>query len=1129
MPENFALSTTNNEKMDFFKLLENWERQTSDYSYIMVRKSLRDFTSAMQHRLLQEKQYYEHETNRINEKYKNELSRIKKETVEIPNDKAKKEFSEYIRSLNSKWDGCNGIKTITNAKISKFNITFNKGGVIQSIASAIVESKDKDILLNFKQEIDNLKNFESVVETALLDARNKAAKLRDSKFRYNQKVYDIAAEECRGKNKNELEICENNHRNNVANIVNEFSIYFSKYFTTEKINVSYAAAKSLMKSSIGFTCPQEVPKALYFGERTFSIMSEKEVFFPEIINLFKDLKLSCIKTTSNNIYITLPYCRTINEGYSIFSQTDDPNREEDKEFIKAYVLKVLMNFPAGQTRPILLDNDSSSALSMFASIGESSGRGLITRPWTKEEDIASEVSKVADERYNLSVSYGEDTKSRLEREPIYFVAGRNFPKGFTNEATAKLANIYLAGSKNGFFGFVQAKSDELKVMLSDHNWKSHITTIKQNSLNLIKTNEKYKYLIQESGVDKDVLEFDMMQSSFENSKDIISIIINGVSSYKRQVEKFEYLFSKDAGNIEKTDVNEINTWYRGDASSEFEVPIGISGASTVQKFHIGGVQQHALISGVTGSGKSSLLRTMIIATMLKYTPDNVNMYLIDFKEGVEFEPFSRYRLPWMKVIALNTEREFALNILMDLDMEFKERAKKMQNSNTTQISNVGVQKFPRLILIFDEVQELLRINDNITEKCINLLSKLVSEGRAMGINVILTSQDFTNCSGIERLKANMVMRISFKGSPDSARAIMGQDFSVAQLEQGDSGYAAINTSSGAKGKTNFFQAGYLDEDKRNELLSKFAMTMQNKDCNTRIMSRYASQDRNNKFNRLICNNEIDYSDKTNEYDLMLGEAFNIGKNKSMTISPKSGDNVIMVGKSETVAKSIFSLLVLSVLYDELACKAGKIDNELVRIIDLSDEYENDSDYFEFLQTQFSRQVNVASLSNIEEMISDTYNQLVLRKQNKVDKSERLFFMFFGIDGADVLYQDMYEEIEEDEMTLTNKLIKIIQDGPDFGINSIVWASGYERAKKILSSTVIMKNMKKHLYFGDKQDECDELIHEDLTDSVKENKAVMFKDATTGKSSTSVFRPYEIPEREWVEEIAETYKKFELNY
>ena len=1098
--------------------LNGWQMKPSKETYLLVKKALIGFTTKMQLDLQKEKNSYIDKTNSENSSFNSTINNYKNTYLNNPNNKANEEFRSLIKSLNSKWNS--NINEINKDLIS-CNFEFIKGGIIDSIASSIVEKKNANTIQGFDNSKTELKNQELNIDLLIKDAIEKGKNVKNAKINYNNKVFSLYQSEESAKHRKRIELLDSEHRNNVANIVYKYSSEFSKVFNTSTFNTSYDVVASKMKPSVGYTCAGYVPNVLYFGKRTFEISSVDGDFFPEIVNMYREINCRGVSVSGRKIKITLPYCQTLEEGYSVFVENVDSNAENSKDIVKKYVMKMLMNFPAGQTRPVLLDNDSSSALTMFATIGESSGRGIITRPWAKEEDIETELRKVADERSNLSISYGDNLKSRLEREPIYYVAGRNFPKGFSLNSLSQLTNIYLAGAKTGFFALIQANKTELAEKEKDHNWKALLDDVKKNSMHIVEISNG-KFILKADDGSIDEFEFDDYQSAMENSKEIISIIINGVSTYKRQIEKFEYLFSKDAGNIEKTDVNDMNSWYRATADKRFEIPIGISGASTVQKYIIDGVAQHALISGVTGSGKSALLRTMVVSTMMKYTPENVNMYLIDFKEGVEFESFSKYRLPWIRVVALNTEREFALNILRDLDKEFKDRAFIMQRYGATNIGQIKEKKYPRIILFFDEVQELLRQNDAITNECVTILARLVSEGRAMNINLILTSQDFTNCNGMDRLKANMVIRIAFKGSPDSAKSIMGEDFSVAQLEQGDSGYAAINSSSGAKGKTNFFQAGFLDENGKLDLLAKFQMTMQNKACNTRVMSSYASQDRNNKFNRLICNDEVDYSDTPKAYDLMIGDAFNISNNKSISISPKRGDNLLIVGEKESISKSIFALSILSILYDELACKARRIDNELVRLIDLSDEDEMNYDYFEFMENQFPHQITRCSLSDYEALINDTYENLKKRQSGEFDAAERLFLLFFGIDSAMALYQDMYDE--EDEISTNKKLERIIKEGPIYGINSIFWSRSLNRLKRIIDNTIINKDFKKHMFFGANSDECDFLTGKEPKDSVKDNKAVMYKDMD--KVNTSVFRPYEIPDKDWVRQIADTYVEFE---
>lgn len=95
------------------------------------------------------------------------------------------------------------------------------------------------------------------------------------------------------------------------------------------------------------------------------------------------------------------------------------------------------------------------------------------------------------------------------------------------------------------------------------------------------------------------------------------------------------------------------------------IPIGIHGANEVQYLTLGvGGSHHALIAGVAGSGKSSLLHTVILRTLTQYSPDELSIYLVDFKRGVEFKIYADFELPAFKVIAIESEREFGYNILL---------------------------------------------------------------------------------------------------------------------------------------------------------------------------------------------------------------------------------------------------------------------------------------------------------------------------------------------------------------------------------------------------------------------------------------------------------------------------------
>ena len=1101
-------------KMVDLKPAADWQVAASEASYKKVRKLLRSFAADMQKALTQQSSYYRASIEKENRAYEKQLAQLKKDHLDEPNDFANKEYEVFfgVHSLKLR-----AARATLTKQLEENAIRFRQDGFLNKIGSAIISRQDADVLAKFDASQNYLKTMERTAAEACDQIQLKARTLRDAKIRQNNRIFEQYKEQASKAHQLRISNIDNEHRNTVSMLVNTYEQEFRRYFNTAAFNTAYDNANTRMRSASGYSCSDKIPDALYLGVRTFTISNGSESFAPEVLNLFRRIEHRAVVVKGHQILISLPFFRSIEEGYSVYLEVQDAAAPAGNKIVWDYVMKTLMNFPAGQTRPLLLDSDSTTELTDFKVIGDSSGRNMVTKPWTDASDIETELKKLSAEHSNLTISYGKDISSRMLREPIYVVACRNFPRAISMDAMTGLANIFSAGSARGFFGILQASTSELSTIAQVPGFQTLLDTVKKACLCV---RERGTGHIIEDSTGTDAFVFERMSAAEANKREILSYLIDGVTRYRRQVEKFEYLFSKDAGNIEGMDMHNINTWYRGDASSRLEVPIGISGASTVQKYTIGGVAQHGLISGVTGSGKSTLLKTIIISSMMKYTPDNLNLYLVDFKEGVEFATFSEYALPWIKTIALNTQRVFALNILKQLEKEFKHRADVMRRDAVNHI-NEARQRYPRILLVFDEVQELLRIDDDITRECINILSGLVSEGRAMNINVIMASQNFAICRGMESLTANMVIRIAMKGSPESARIVMGEDFSVAQLEQGDSGSAAINTASGARGQTTFFQVGYLEDEEMKDLLSKLAMTMSTRKAETRIMAIHANQDRNSKFNRMITEGEVVYSEKPGACELMLGDEFINDRKREITIGTGDGENLMLIGESEATAKSVFALSILSALYGELASRAKDPHNELIRLVDMSDEYGADAEYLQYLSSLFGRQVNRVTGEDVRTLIDDTYRVLTERKRGQADKSERLMLMIFGLDSIQALRKEMFSE-EDGELSPNRKLLRLIQEGPKNGINCILWARSFEGFQDVVDSVSMNRFFNKRIYFGGSEDAQKVLgIRYDMTRITE--KTVAFRDMN--KAVPSTFRVFELPHPQWVESIAEAYHNF----
>src|SRR4029434_4634336 len=157
-------------------------------------------------------------------------------------------------------------------------------------------------------------------------------------------------------------------------------------------------------------------------------------------------------------------------------------------------------------------------------------------------------------------------------------------------------------------------------------------------------------------------------------------------------------------------VAEPSAMWANDTTNELRVPIGRTGATKMQFLAIGkGTRQHALFAGKTGSGKSTLFHVIITNLALSCSPEQVEFYLIDFKKGVEFKCYASKRLPHARVVAFESDREFALSVLQRVDDELKRRGDLFRQLGVQDLAGYkkagGTEPMPRSLLLIDEFQE----------------------------------------------------------------------------------------------------------------------------------------------------------------------------------------------------------------------------------------------------------------------------------------------------------------------------------------------------------------------------------------------------------------------------------------
>ena len=156
----------------------------------------------------------------------------------------------------------------------------------------------------------------------------------------------------------------------------------------------------------------------------------------------------------------------------------------------------------------------------------------------------------------------------------------------------------------------------------------------------------------------------------------------------------------------------------------FDIPIGWTPAGETVSLILGATasEHHALLAGKTGSGKSNLLHVLIHALCEKYSPGEVDLYLLDYKESTEFTVYATPPLPHARLVATESDPEYGVTVLRHLADELEKRARIFKAAGVRDFAeyrNPSREQLPRVLLVIDEFQVLFlerRLGDDVAEQ-----------------------------------------------------------------------------------------------------------------------------------------------------------------------------------------------------------------------------------------------------------------------------------------------------------------------------------------------------------------------------------------------------------------------------
>ncbi|WP_445521161.1 type VII secretion protein EccCa [Streptomyces sp. NEAU-174] len=214
------------------------------------------------------------------------------------------------------------------------------------------------------------------------------------------------------------------------------------------------------------------------------------------------------------------------------------------------------------------------------------------------------------------------------------------------------------------------------------------------------------------------------------------------------LDELDFTDLLDLGDASSVDV--ARTWRPRTASERLRVPIGVGEDGEPVMLDLkeaaqGGMGPHGLCVGATGSGKSELLRTLVLALAVTHSSAHLNFVLADFKGGATFTGMAD--LPHVSAVITNLADDLTLVDRMEASIrgELQRRQELLRAAGNyanvhdyeqARVAGAPLEPVPSLVLIIDEFSELLSAKPDFIEMFI----QIGRIGRSLGVHLLLATQ-----------------------------------------------------------------------------------------------------------------------------------------------------------------------------------------------------------------------------------------------------------------------------------------------------------------------------------------------------------------------------------------------------
>lgn len=804
---------------------------------------------------------------------------------------------------------------------------------------------------------------------------------------------------------------------------------------------------------------------------------------------------------------------------SLVIRTSAEEKEISSAMMQAVMLRIATGIPAGQSRFTIIDPlGLGKQFAGFMHLADHDELLVTSRIWTEPQLIEQKLADITEQmevviqKYlrNEYASIGDYNADAEVPEPYRFVVVANFPANFTETSARRLASIAASGARCGVYVILSVDpSQQMPAGFSLVELEQHATVL---------TLDGGEFTWADP-------EFSRWPLTVERapSDDVFTKIIQRVGRAAKAAKRVVVPFDRVAPKAED--------WWHGSTADEVLAPLGPAGAKKLQFLKLGkGTSQHVLIAGKTGSGKSTLMHAMITSLALQYSPNEIQFYLIDFKKGVEFKLYDHYALPHARVIAIESEREFGLSVMEQLDRELKRRGdlfRELSVQNVAGFRQTGhPDPMPRILLLIDEFQEIFVEDDKIAQDAALILDRLVRQGRAFGIHVLLGSQTLGGSYSLPRATmGQMAVRIALQCNEADSSLILSDDNTAARLLTRP-GEAIYNDANGMVDGNNPFQVVFLTDEQREQYLGdlrKLADRRADIPHLERIVfdgNQAADPAHNPLLTEMLDRGTVGGQELLAPL-AWLGDAIAIKDPTAAIFRRQGGANMLIAGQREDLGTSLLAMSIVSLAAEHDPHPGGAL-GRAARFVVLEPAIaeEKPDIMLANLAGHLPHEIELAGRLGVADAVAALAAEVTRRLDEQVLDGEAVFLVVrdlgrfrelrkaegdFGFGGFG----------EEKKATPADNFLKVLRDGPPVGVHVITWCDSLTNLQRTFDRGAI-KEFELRVLFQMSSSDSSTLVDSPVASKLGPNRGLFIHEET---GTLEKFRPYAFPTPAWLETVA----------